>query len=231
MNRFEKAMAVLMLMVAVVLAARCTKSDDLDNGGGGNGGGVDTQTYTITTLANPTVGGTVTGNGTYNEGSSVTLRANANTNYIFDHWQDGDTTNPRTITVTSNATYAAYFTYNGGSVNPQTYTITTLASPTNGGNVSGGGTFTEGQSCTVTATPNTNYTFTNLTENGTVVSTNASYNFTVTGNRNLVAHFSYVPPTYTVSVSANPTNGGAVTGGGTYEKWATRLRLPVTVKL
>ncbi len=84
-----------------------------DNGGG-NGGGVDTQSYTITTSANPTNGGTVTGGGTYNEGASITLRANANTNYTFDRWQDGNTTNPRTITVTSNATYTAYFTYSGG---------------------------------------------------------------------------------------------------------------------
>lgn len=72
-------------------------------------------TYTITTLANPTDGGTVTGGGTYNEGTSVTLRANANTNYTFDHWQDGNTANPRTITVTANATYTAYFIDNGGS--------------------------------------------------------------------------------------------------------------------
>lgn len=80
----------------------------------GNGGGVDTQTYTITTSANPADGGTVTGGGTYNEGVSVTLRADANTNYTFDHWQDGSTSNPRTITVTSSATYTAYFTYGGG---------------------------------------------------------------------------------------------------------------------
>jgi uncharacterized protein (TIGR02145 family) len=84
-----------------------------DNGGG-NGGGVDTQTYTIATSANPADGGTVTGGGTYNEGVPVTLRANANTNYTFDHWQDGSTSNPRTITVTASATYTAYFTYGGG---------------------------------------------------------------------------------------------------------------------
>ena len=84
-----------------------------DNGGG-NGGGVDTQTYTITTSANPADGGTVTGGGTYNEGVSVTLRADANTNYTFDHWQDGSTSNPRTITVTASAIYTAYFTYGGG---------------------------------------------------------------------------------------------------------------------
>ena len=120
------------------------------------------------------------------------------------------------FTVTGNRTLVANFTYV-----PQSFTVSVSANPTNGGTVSGGGTYTEGQSCTVTATPNANYTFTNWTENGTVVSSNASYNFTVTGNRTLVANFTYVPPTYTISVSANPTNGGYVSGGGTFEQGET----------
>ena len=84
------------------------------NGGGGNGG-EELQTYTITTFANPAAGGTVTGGGTYDEGAPDTLKAIANTNYTFDHWQDGNTANPRAITVMANATYTAYFTYTGGS--------------------------------------------------------------------------------------------------------------------
>ena len=72
-----------------------------------------------------------------------------------------------------------------------TYTITVSASPTNGGTVSGGGTYQQGQSCTVHATANSGYVFTNWTEGGSQVSTNANYTFTVTGNRTLVAHFTY----------------------------------------
>ena len=69
------------------------------------------------------------------------------------------------------------------------YTINVSANPGNGGTVSGGGTYQQGQQCTVTATANNDYTFANWTENGGVVSTNASYAFTVTGDRNLVANF------------------------------------------
>ena len=101
---------------------------------------------------------------------------------------------------------------------PQTYTITVSANPTNGGTVTGGGSYNSGASCTVTATAATGYTFTNWTESGNVVSTNASYTFTVNANRNLVANFTYVPPTYTITVSANPTQGGTVDGGGTYQE-------------
>ena len=103
----------------------------------------------------------------------------------------------------------------GGS---QTYNITVSANPTNGGTVTGGGTYNQGQQCTVTASANAGYTFTNWTENGNVVSTQASYSFTVTGNRTLVANFQAQPQNYTISVSANPTNGGTVTGGGTYQQ-------------
>ncbi len=103
----------------------------------------------------------------------------------------------------------------------QNYTITVSASPTNGGTVTGGGTYQQGQSCTVSATPANGYTFLRWTENGTQVSTNANYTFTVTGNRTLVAQFQAQPQNYTISVSANPTNGGTVSGGGTYQQGQT----------
>ena len=79
----------------------------------------------------------------------------------------------------------------GGSNSTDIYTISVSANPSNGGTVTGGGTYNESQSCTVRAVPNNNYTFTNWTENGTQVSTDASYSFTVTSNRTLVANFTF----------------------------------------
>ena len=61
--------------------------------------------------------------------------------------------------------------------------------PGAGGTVSGGGTFTAGSSQTVTAAASNGYAFANWTENGTVVSASASYTFTLSANRTLVAHF------------------------------------------
>ena len=40
---------------------------------------------------------------------TAVIFAAANTGYSFDHWSDGNTDNPRTITVTADATYIAYF--------------------------------------------------------------------------------------------------------------------------
>ena len=172
-------------------------------------------TYNVSVTANPANGGSVTGDGTYEEGQSCTVTATPSTNYTFNNWtENGEVISSDasyTFTVNENHNLVANFTYI-----PPTYTVSVSANPTNGGSVTGGGTYTEGESCTITATPNTNYTFNNWTENGDVISSEASYTFTVNESHNFVANFTYVPPTYTVSVAANPTNGGTVTGGGTY---------------
>lgn len=62
-----------------------------------------------------------------------------------------------------------------------------------GGSVSGGGTFTIGDSVTVVATPASGYSFRAWVINGTsqVVSTSASYTFTLNGQIDLVATFNY----------------------------------------
>ena len=76
--------------------------------------------------------------------------------------------------------------------------------------MTGGGTYNYGQICTVHATANSGYTFTNWTENGSQVSNNAYYSFTVTGNRNLVANFT--KNTYTIQASAGAN--GTITPSG-----------------
>ncbi len=122
-----------------------------------------------------------------------------------------------TFTLNGNRTLVANFT-----VNPVNYTIALSASPSAGGTVSGGGTFASGSSDTVTATPNSGSTFANWTENGTVVSTAASYTFTLTGNRNLVANFTVIPVNYTIALSDTPSTGGTMSGSGTFTAGTTR---------
>lgn len=71
--------------------------------------------------------------------------------------------------------------------------VTVSANPTNGGMVSGSGRYEQGQTCTVTATANNGYTFTNWMENSTVISYDENYHFTVNGDRNLTANFMQNP--------------------------------------
>ena len=172
------------------------------------------QSYTISVSANPTNGGSVSGGGTFQEGQICTVRATANTGYTFINWTENgvvaSTLANYTFNVTDNRTLVANF-----QALPQNYTINVSATPANGGTVTGGGTYQQGQQCTVSAMASTGYTFTNWTENGNVVSTNASYSFTVTGNHTLVAHFT--AQTYTITAIAEPgDHAGGVEGGGTY---------------
>jgi hypothetical protein len=147
--------------------------------------------FVIDATANPVEGGVVIGGGSYQFGAECTLTATANEGYIFNNWMENDsvvsTQASYQFIVTGNLTLVASFTY----VQP-TYSISVSTNPSVGGIVVGDGTYTEGQSCTVTAIANTNYVFTSWIENGNVVSTDATYTFSVTNDRILVANFNVV---------------------------------------
>ena len=93
------------------------------------------------------------------------------------------------------------------------FTVSVSANPSNGGTVTGGGTYQQGQSCTVTATTEAGYAFVNWTENGSQVSTEASYTFTVTGNRTLVANFQQQTTDQTFTVNGVSFTMKRVEGG------------------
>ena len=69
--------------------------------------------------------------------------------------------------------------------------VTVAASPEEGGTVSGGGYFPHGTHVTVTAQPNTGFSFERWSYNGITVSNSPTYSFEVEGNRDLVANFVY----------------------------------------
>lgn len=165
--------------------------------------------YTITATSNNAAWGTVTGGGTYNEGTTVTLTATPANGYHFTQWNDGNTNATRTITVTADATYIANFEINA----PDQYTITVQSANPTMGTVSGGGTYNTGTNVTISATANSGYHFTQWNDGNT----NATRTITVTGNATYIASFEAdAPAQYTITVqSANPTMG-SVSGGGTY---------------
>lgn len=92
------------------------EDDGNDPNGGGNGGGQQTggntntnRQYTISVSSANTDQGTVTGGGTYSEGSRVNVTATPKSGYAFDKWSDGNTSASRTINVTQNLTLTASF--------------------------------------------------------------------------------------------------------------------------
>ena len=142
--------------------------------------------YTITATANPTVGGTVSGAGTYNRYATCTLVATANSGYTFTNWTKNgsvvSTNATYSFQVTVNASYVANFSLNR-------YLVEATANPIEGGTITGAGTYNHGATVTLNAVANDGFIFSNWTENGLEVATEATYTFVVTTNKNLVANF------------------------------------------
>lgn len=68
--------------------------------------------YTVTvTSSNPGMG-SVSGTGTYEEGSTITITATSNPGYHFVQWNDGNTDSVRSIVVTGNLNFIAQFAPN-----------------------------------------------------------------------------------------------------------------------
>ena len=67
--------------------------------------------YTLTVESNNAEWGTVTGSGTYDYGTEVTITASPSTGFKFVEWNDGDTNPSRVVTVTADVTYTATFDY------------------------------------------------------------------------------------------------------------------------
>ena len=174
--------------------------------------------YTISTVATPNAGGSVSGGGAYYQGDTCTLTASAAGKYHFDHWSETyggpsiSTRNPYSFTVSANRTLYANFYEN-------TYVVSGNVNPVDCGTVTGGGTYAEDAVATLTATPISGYEFSNWTSNGVVVSTSNPYSFTVTKAETLTANFVRGNLTITTTVD-DPTKGSA-TGGGSYQEGAT----------
>ena len=133
------------------------------------------------------------------------------TGHTLTGWQNDTTTYQagEEVEITADTEFTAQWTKN--TVN---YTVTVSADPEAGGTVSGSGEYSEGTQVTVTATPATGYRFVNWTENGTEVSTEATFTFNATVDRNLIAIFAKnEEPTPTPT--PDPTPSGPSTDGST----------------
>ena len=130
----------------------------------------------------------VTQNSTYSaqftSNETVNLSAIANTGSHFFDWS-GDlvsTNSNESILMDSDKSITITFELNQ-------YQINLSQEPPVGGTVTGGGNYLYGDEAVVSATSNSSYDFVNWTENGTQVSTSATFNFTVNSSKNLVANF------------------------------------------
>ena len=95
-------------------------TDPDGNGGSGSGsqnqGGQNTsRQYTISVASANTEQGTVTGGGTFTEGSRINVSASPKSGYAFEKWSDGNTQASRSITVSQNLSLTASFKVSDGT--------------------------------------------------------------------------------------------------------------------
>ena len=113
------------------------------------------QYYEVNAIAQDDIMGVVYGSGTYIEYDFVTIQAVPNEHYHFVQWSDGNTENPRYVTLTQDTTFVAEFEANY-------YDVIVYELDGNGtGVVTGGGigVYQYGDTATLTAIPNEECTF------------------------------------------------------------------------
>ena len=170
-----------------------------------------TPQYTITVIANDPSLGTVTGSGTYPEGTTIEISARPNANASFVGWDDGNTDNPRSIVVTQDMEFKAVF------IETETYTITVRPASPLQGTTYGSGIYPAGQVVTIGATPSMGFYFSGW-QDGDM---NNPRTITVTGDAEYIASFSQNPvQTYTVTVLYDEAQG-FILGAGTYTQGST----------
>ena len=164
-------------------------------------------TYTLTVNINSAGWGTVSKSpdkSAYCLGDQVTLTASPNQGYTFSSWSGVDSSNGQTATVTMNGnrTATANFTQN-----PQ-YTLNIIINPSGSGSVAKNpnkATYTNTDQVTLTATPNSGYSFGNWT--GDANGNANPINVTMNGNKTVTANFTQQ---YTLMSNVNPSGSGSV---------------------
>ncbi|MBR1799130.1 MAG: fibronectin type III domain-containing protein [Bacteroidales bacterium] len=134
--------------------------------------------YTIVAVPNDASMGTVTGGGVYASGTVITLNATANDGFLFTGWSNGQTTASIQITVTQNDSLTAIF-------DTIRYVITVEANDNTMGTVIGGGTYARNSIATLTAIPNSGFSF----QRWSTGQTDSVITVTVTDNATYTAYF------------------------------------------
>ena len=143
----------------------------------------------VTLDTNKAGGGTISGAGTFEIGSEVTVVATPAEGYSFGGWYKGankvSDNASYTFTVDGDVTLTANFVTTSGT---QMHIVAT-SNDTSLGTVSGDGYYNVGENCTLTATAKGGATFGGWYEGNTLVSSATSYTFEVTTDRVLTARF------------------------------------------
>jgi len=199
---------------------------------------VPTVTHTLAVSANPADGGSVQvspaangANGSYVEGTVVTLTASAGANHAFAGWTGAveAATNPLVLTVTADLSVSANFT----NTTVPTHVLTLVTNPPGGGSITAapapngsGGGYLEGTVVLLTATAAAGNSFSGWS--GAAAGTEAQVSVTMDADKTVTASFAAIPVTnYVLTLVTNPARAGSISAsptpgpGGTYRAGTT----------
>ena len=159
----------------------------------------DGASYTIV-LSTDIEKGSVSGGGLYEDGEIVRISATPKVGYLFARWSDGNTENPRKITVESELSLTAEFT--------AVCRLSVLSNDATMGTVKGSGEYAESTIVILSALPNEGFQFARWNDG----STENPRPMTVMDDTELTAEFL---PLHSLSVTADATTG-IVEGSGEY---------------
>lgn len=148
-------------------------------------------------------------NHTRNGYCTAIISATANSNHHFSHWSDGNTDNPRTVTLTQDTTITAIFA-------PNQYTITGAVNSSQRGTVDGVGIYNYGDTATLTAVPNYGYKFTRWGD----YEYDNPRRVVVRQDRTYTAYFDY--DQFDITVGVDDASHGYATGGGRFNYMSSR---------
>jgi uncharacterized repeat protein (TIGR02543 family) len=167
-------------------------------------------TYTVTTAVDPASSGTVTGAGTYNAGTVVTITANPASGYQFVNWTGAviGSVNPTTVTIDADKTVTANF----AEILPDQYTL--AVNTVGSGSVTKSpdqATYLSGTVVTLDPEAAAGWTFTGWSGGDLSGSTDPA-DITMNSNKSVTANFTQNEYTLTVLISpaAAETAGCAV---------------------
>ena len=167
---------------------------------------------TLTALSSDTTKGTVVVETQPSCSASGVAVATPKFGYHFVRWNDGDTTNPRSISVPEGTmvTITAYFEINE-------YSLSIVCDSTLG-TVSGNGQYLHGDMATVSVTPNYGYVFNHWAgipnQSSPIDSTDMEASFVMLGDVELTALFDTMH--FNLTITSNNPDWGLVEGGGEY---------------
>lgn len=172
--------------------------------------------YTIALSSLPLAGGTTTGAGAFDAGTSVTVSAVPSVGYTFTNWTEGTTAvsplKDYTFPITSSRVLVANFGINMYMLNITAINGTVAKLPNQT-------TFSHGTSVQLTATPAAGYVFTSWTQDATGITNTATV--IMNSEKNVTANFTAIAVQLTVATSSNPLLGGTTTGGGSFNSGAS----------